>query len=143
MPGIRTINRYHFKVEWGGNSLNFIEVSGLEINIDVTTTRNGSSPENSEMKIPGITRYSDITLKRNIIQGDHQFYEWIKTNNFGVVEKRDISIHLLDQKHQPILTWKVRNAFPSKYIGPTLLANDSSLATESLILSHDGLSILT
>lgn len=75
MPGIRTINRYHFIVEWGGNSLNFIEVSGLEINIDVTTTRNGSSPENSEMKIPGITRYSDIILKRNIIEGDYQFYE--------------------------------------------------------------------
>lgn len=134
----KTISRYHFTAEWGGNRVEFLEISGLDISVDVVAMRNGNSRENSELKIPGITRFSEVVLKRNIIQGDNQFFEWINTNNFGTVERRDVVIHLLDNQHQPIMFWKLKNAFPAKYLGPVLISNDSQLATESLILAYDG-----
>ena len=142
MPPLKTISRYHFIAEWGGNRVEFTEISGLEIYIDVVSMRNGNLPENSELKIPGITKFAEIVLKRNIAQGDHQFFDWIRTNSFGTVERRDVVIRLLDYQHQPVMMWRVRNAFPSKYIGPVLLSGDSNLATESLVLSHDGLSLM-
>ena len=142
MPPLKTISRYHFIAEWGGNRVEFTEISGLEIYIDVVSMRNGSSPENSELKIPGITKFAEIVLKRNIVQSDQQFFDWIRTNSFGTVERRDVVIRLLDYQHQPVMIWRVRNAFPSKYIGPVLLSGDSNLAIESLILSHDGLDLM-
>ncbi|ACU07514.1 hypothetical protein FIC_01064 [Flavobacteriaceae bacterium 3519-10] len=142
MPPLKTISRYHFIAEWGGNRVEFTEISGLEIYIDVISMRNGSSSENSELKIPGITKFPEIVLKRNIVQGDQQFFDWIRTNSFGTVERRDVVIRLLDYQHQPVMMWRVRNAFPSKYIGPVLLSGDSNLATESLVLSHDGLDLM-
>ena len=141
MAQTKIINRYHFLAEWGGNRVEFLEISGLDISVDVVTMRNGSSPENSEMKIPGITKFHEVILKRNIVQGDNQFFEWIKTNSFGSVERRNVTIHLLDNQHQPLMIWKLRNAFPAKYIGPVLISNDSNLATESLVLAHDGFDI--
>lgn len=142
MAPLKTINRYHFLAEWGGNRVEFTEISGLEIYIDVVNMRNGSSPENSELKIPGLTKFADVVLKRNIVQGDQQFYDWIRTNSFGNVERRDVTIRLLDYQHQPAMTWRLRNAFPSRYIGPVLMSGDSHLATESLVLSHDGLDLM-
>lgn len=143
MSQAKTLNRYHFMADWGGSRVEFLEISGLDISIDVISLRKGSSPENSETKVPGISKFSEIILKRNIVQGDQQFYEWIKTNSFGTVERRDVVIHLLDHEHKPVMTWRVRNAFPSKYIGPVLISDDSSFATETLILAHDGFDIAT
>lgn len=135
----RTVNRYHFTAEWGGNRQDFLEISGLNITIDIAATRNGDSKVNTEHKIPGITKLSDVFLKRNIIVGDNDFYKWIQTNNFGQVERREVRIKLLNQNHEPVMLWVLKNAFPSQYHGPVLLAGDSSLATETLVISYDEL----
>jgi phage tail-like protein len=126
-------------VEWGGARVGFIEVSGLDISIDVTEFREGSDPSQIAHKIPGFTKYSNITLKRGIVKGDNDFFNWIKTKNLNQVERRDIIIKLLDQNHQPIMSWKAVNAFPVKLTGPVLSANASDVAIEELELAHEGL----
>jgi phage tail-like protein len=45
---------YHFRVEWGGANVGFMEVSGLNINIDVTEFRNGADPSQTLRKMPGL-----------------------------------------------------------------------------------------
>ncbi len=50
-------------------------------------------------------------------------------------------ISLLDEQHQPRVSWRVRNAFPCKYSGPDLKANSSEVAFETLELAHEGLSV--
>ena len=132
----------HFQVDWGGTNVGFMEVSGLEIQYDVVEQRNGSSPVYSSEKMPGRPRYSNIVLKRGIVSGDNEFYIWMKTIKLNTVEKRDVTIRLLDEDHQPAMVWLVKGAFPVKLTGPTLNAFTSEIALETLELAHEGISII-
>ena len=137
----RIINRYHFSVEWGGSRIGFMEVSGLDIEIEAVSFREGSNPDDSFRKVPGLRKFSDIILKRGIVKGDNEFFTWINTKQIGTIERRDVKISLLNENHEPIVVWKVQNAFPVKYSGPILEANGSDLAIETLVLTHEGISV--
>lgn len=137
------INAYHFTAEWGGSRIEFSEISGLDIEIDVINYRTGNSPEEQEIKIPGITRFPNVTFKRSIRKGDKEFFSWISTKRFGQVERRNIRISLLNENHEPIFVWLLKNCFPVKYTGPVLLSNDSEVAVESLTVAHEGFYIET
>jgi phage tail-like protein len=131
----------HFKVEWGGNNIGFMEVSGLSIELDVVDYREGSSPENSVRKMPGLKKFSDVVLKRGIIKNDDDFFKWINTATFNHIERRDVVISLLDEQHQPVVVWKLKNAFPSKLEYSTLNAHSSDVVIELLTLAHEGLTV--
>jgi len=130
---------YHFTVEWGGARINFIEVSGLNISVDVTEFRDGSDPGQVAHKMPGHTHYSNIILKRGILKGDNDFFAWMNTKSLNQVERRDIVIKLLNENHEPVASWKAVNAFPVRFSGPVLNANASDVAIEELELAHEGL----
>jgi phage tail-like protein len=129
----------HFQVQWGGRNIGFMEVSGLAMELDVIDYREGSSPESSVRKMPGLKKFSDVVLKRGIIKNDDDFYRWISTATFNQVERRDVIISLLNEQHEPVITWKLRNAFPSKLEYSTLNAHLSEVIIESLTLVHEGL----
>lgn len=129
----------HFRVEWGGTNIGFMEVSGLAIELDVIPYREGSSSESSERLMPGQKRFSPIVLKRGIVKNDDEFYKWINTAQFNLVELRDVTISLLNESHEPVVTWKVKNAFPSKLEYSPLFSRGSEVAVESLTLVHEGL----
>lgn len=131
----------HFTVEWGGTNIGFMEVSGLEISHEVVEQRSGSSPEYSAVKMPGQARYSNIILKRGITKGDNEFYLWMNTIKLNTVQRRDITISLLNEEHNPVMVWKVKNAFPVRLIGPELNASGNEIAIETLEIAHEGLSI--
>lgn len=132
---------YHFTVEWGGARIGFAEVSGLNIYMDVSEYRDGSDPGQGVHKIPGLTHYSNIVLRRTIMKGDNDFFNWVKTKNLNQVDRRDILIQLLNENHEPVISWKVINAFPVKYTGPRLNANASEVAIEELELAHEGFTV--
>ena len=129
----------HFQVEWGGRSIGFMEVSGLAMELDVVDYREGSSPENSVKKMPGLKKFSDIVLRRGIIKNDDDFYRWISTATFNQVERREVIISLLNEQHEPAVTWKLKNAFPSKLEYSSLNSQLSEVVIESLTLVHEGL----
>jgi len=131
----------HFKVEWGGTNIGFMEVSGLTMEIDVVDYREGGSPESIFRKMPGLKKFSDVVLKRGIIKNDDDFYRWISTATFNQVERRDVVISLLNEKHEPVVIWKIRNAFPNKLEYSPLQANKSDVIIESLTLTHEGLTV--
>ena len=129
----------HFKVEWGGSNIGFMEVSGLSIELDVVDYREGSSPESSVRKMPGLKKFSNVVLKRGIVKNDDDFYRWISTATFNQVERRDVLISLLNESHEPVVVWKLKNAFPSKLEYSTLNSQSSDVVIESLTLAHEGL----
>ena len=135
------INQYHFLAKWGGKREDFLEISGLDISIDIIPMREGNSKVDSPIKIPGLKTFPEIIFKRNINLGDNDFYDWITTRNFGTVERRTIEIFLLDENLLPVITWRALNCFPSKYYGPVLIRNDSQIATETLYIAHDGFTV--
>ena len=72
---------FHFSVECGGESIPVSEVSGLDIEVQVIEYRDGASPEYSPIKMTGIQKYSNITLKRGIMPHDSYFFTWINNNH--------------------------------------------------------------
>ena len=131
----------NFQVQWGGINIGFMEVSGLAIEIDVIPYREGSSKESSETLLPGQKRYTPIVLKRGIIKNDDEFYKWINTAQFNAIERRDVTISLLNENHEPVIVWKIKNAFPSKLEYSPLYSRGSDVAIESLTLVHEGLTV--
>ena len=134
---------YHFLVEWGGTRVGFSEGSGLEIEIPAIEYREGSDGESSARKIPGLQKYTDITLKRGIVINDNEFFEWINAIRMGSVERRNITISLLDENHDPVMMWRAVNAWPTRLVGPVLSATENRIAIEELVVTHEGLTIET
>lgn len=133
--------KFHFQVEWGGTQIGFTEVSGLDIEIEPIEYRHGASPEFSKTKMPGLQKYSNITLKRGSFQSDNEFYEWWNTVKLNTIERRDITISLLNEEHEPIVVWKIKNAWPVKVQSTDLKADGSEVAIETLELAHEGLTV--
>ena len=92
-------------------------------------------------KMPGIPKYGNITLKRGIMKSDNDFFKWLNTIKLNKVDRRDLIISLLNEEHEPVMVWKVANAFPVKIEGPGLKASGNEVAIESIVLAHEGLSI--
>jgi phage tail-like protein len=133
---------YHFQVEWGGQNINFTEVSGLNIEHEVIEYRDGGDRNNSVQKLPGMRKFTNLVLKRGIMENDQEFYNWIQEVSAGQNFRRDVVIKLLNERHEPTISWKVRNAWPCKYSGPNLNASANEIAIESIELAHDGIEIV-
>jgi phage tail-like protein len=142
MANIYPMPKFHFRVEWGGERLGFTEVTGLDMQVEAIEYREGSSLEYSKLKMPGMHKFSNITLKRGSVAGDSDFYKWINTINLTLVERRDVVISLLNEAHSPVLTWKAKNTFPVKLQASDLKADGNEVAIESLELAHEGLSLV-
>src|SRR5690606_34394690 len=109
--------------------------SGLNIENKVIEYRDGVSPEFSKIKMPGMREFSNITLKRGVFQGDNEFYNWLNTIALNNVERRDLTISLLNEAHDPVVVWKIRNAFPIKVQSTDLKGDGSEVAIEQLDLA--------
>lgn len=132
---------FHFRVEWGGTRIGFSEVTGLTQEVQAIEYRDGNFPEYSSIKMPGLRKYSNITLKRGVIKSDNDFFKWLSTVTMNTVERRDLTISLLDEAHNPVMTWKVNRAFPVKVEGPQLKAAGNEVAIETIELAHEGLTV--
>jgi len=117
----------------------FSEVSGLNAEVTVAEYRNGNAPVNYVSKIPAIHKAGDVTLKRGVIGADN-IYSWLDQIRAGDVKaKRNVEIKLKSEdptSASAVITWKLINAMPIKWTGPTLTAKGGSdVAIEELVLS--------
>jgi phage tail-like protein len=135
------IPKFHFQVEWGGAKIGFTEVTGLEVSTDVIEYRDGASPEYHKIKMPGMQKFSNITLKRGIFQGDNDYFNWWNTVALNTIERRDVVISLLNENHEPVVVFKVKNAWPLKVQSTDLKADGNEVAIESIEIAHEGLVI--
>ncbi len=133
--------KFHFQVDWGGIKVGFTEVTGLDITTEVIEYRDGANPEYSTVKMPGQRKFSNITLKRGTFSNDNQFYQWFNSVQLNTIERRNLVISLLNEKHEPVIVWKVKNAWPLKVTTTDLKSEGNEVALESLELAHEGLTI--
>ncbi len=132
---------FHFQVKWGKVDIGFSEVSGLTQEVQPIEYREGSSPDYASIKMPGLKKYGNVTLKRGITKGDNLYFEWLKSIQLNKVERQTIIISLLNEDHEPVMTWTVLNAFPVKVEGPGLKATGNEVAIESIELAHEGINV--
>ncbi len=99
------------------------------------------SPVHEKNMTPGLQKYDSITLKRGVFTGDNENLRWLTTDSFDRIGRQDITITLLNEKHEPVLKWRARNAFPTKISAPGLKADGKEVAVESIEIHHEGLVI--
>ncbi len=129
---------FNFKLEIAGITVaGFSECTGLNTEQNVIDYREG--PESiTPRKLPGLTKFGNITLKRGISL-DKTIFSWRKTVSDGDIERKNISIVLQNEKHDEVVRWNVVNAWPSKYMAPDLKATANEVAIEAVELTHEGL----
>ena len=133
---------FHFSVSWeDGKTVAFSEVSGLNVETEVIEYRDGESNTFSTIKMPGMKKYSSITLKRGSLAGDNTLFDWWNTANLNTIERKAVTISLLNEEHKPVITWKVKNAFPTKIDSGSLNAKNNEVLIETLELAHEGVDI--
>jgi phage tail-like protein len=133
----------HFRVSWGdsNNTVSFSEVSGLTLESEPIEYRSGDDITLTVRKIPGLKKYGNVTLKRGIMSAENGFFTWWNTIQSGKVERRTVTISLLNEDHKPVMSWEIREAWPTKCEGPSLNAKGNEVAIETLEFAHEGMKV--
>jgi phage tail-like protein len=117
----------------------FTEVSGLEVNIEPISYRNGNE-DIRVRKIPGLKSFTDLTCKRGAT-GHVEFWNWIKAAMDGQVERADGSIILQDENQIEVMRWNFSRGWPRKYTGPAFNAVNNQIAMETLVICVEELTL--
>jgi phage tail-like protein len=134
---------YNYRVEIGSDAVAFSEVSGLSKSYETTTYKESQVesgiPGPRVMHMPAQAPASTLTLKKGIVRGASvaALYNWISATQLNQAEKKDIFVRLCDENGDPVISWKVNNAFPTKLEAPTFDANSNDVAVESMELTAD------
>lgn len=127
---------YNFLIEIDGiTQAGFQEVSGLDASTDAIEYREGNDP-NHVRKLPGLSKYSAISLKRGITDSD-ELWNWYRTVVEGKPERKNGSIGLLDDTGQEKIRWNFVNAWPTKWTGPSFNSTSNAVAVETLEIAHE------
>jgi phage tail-like protein len=120
----------------------FSDVSGLSTEITMMDYRVGNAKENHVIKVAGMNKQGDVTFKRGMV-GAKNFWDWIKATRSSPNERRTLTITLLDEQRNPVMSWQLKGAQPSKYSPPVLAAKGGSdVAMEELVVVSEGFELV-
>jgi phage tail-like protein len=138
---------YNYKVDIGSETVAFSEVSGLETSVETITYKespiaSGKAGPNI-MHMPGNAKPLNITLKKGFVVAKSVpvLYNWLKSTELNRIDKKDITVHLCDEKGESVVRWKVIDAFPTKLSAPSFNASSNEVAIESMELMASSMEI--
>jgi phage tail-like protein len=117
----------------------FTEVSGLSSETEVVEHKiTDPSGRDIIQKIPGRTKYGDITLKRGIT-ATMDMWTWRKQVEDGNVggARKNATITMYDQSLTPIAKWNLTNVWPTKISGPSMQSDGNNFGVEELTITHE------
>ncbi len=130
--------KFHFEIEFAVNGQTFKfsaqEVSGLSGEAQAIEYKPGD-PKYTVIKIPGIKKYDDVTIKKGIFKDDKGFWDIYKKVTDKNTPRGKFTISLLDDNGSPTMVWTLNNAFIN-----TITGNGHSF--ETLVIVHEGLSVV-
>lgn len=131
--------KYYFIVTINGKNCSFQEISGLESETQVIEYRDSNSKQFSTIKTPGITKSRIVTLKKGIFVKDNDLFSWFSSINLNTIQRLTVVINLLDEARQPVVTWTLLNAWPTKITGLDLTADGNEVVLGLMELAYEGL----
>jgi len=133
--------KFHFNVKWGSEQMSFQEVSGLDTETQIIEYRHGDNPVFSAIKMPGIAKFGNITMKKGIFVSDNKFWDWYSQIKMNTIARITVTISLLDESGAPTMVWTLTNAWPTKITGTDLKSDGNEVAIETIEIAHEGLVI--
>lgn len=132
--------KFYFTVKLGDDAkVNFQECDGLDSETQVIEYRHGNSPIFYPIKMPGLGRVGNVTLRKGIFVNDAQFWDWYNEIKMNTIARRTVVISLLDETGTPKRTWTLNNAWPTKITGTDLKSEGNEVAVESVEIAYETL----
>ncbi|MBP6800960.1 MAG: phage tail protein [Zoogloea sp.] len=132
---------FHFKVEVLGldrtvdDDVRFSEVGGL--GFEVATEEVPEGGENRFIqRYPLRAKYPDLVLKRGLLKSS-AIWDWTRDciENLDIKPK-NVDVKLLNENHEPLITWHLVGAYPVKWAVTDLNATNNAIVVESLQLAY-------
>ena len=117
------------------NDVRFQTVSGLSVEYDMEEFKEGGENRFTH-KLPVRTKYADMVLKRGMLT-DSEVIKWfLDAFRDRKFVPADLNVILMNEKSEPLRTWKVAHAIPKKWSVSDFNANDNAVVIETLELSY-------
>jgi len=130
---------FYYKVEFGisgnSNDARFQSVSGLSVEYEYENFREGGE-NRFEHKLPVRTRYADIILKRGMLVGSEVINWFNRAFRDRQFEPSDMNVILMNEKGEPLRTWKVTQAIPKKWQVSDLNSTENAIVIETMELTY-------
>jgi phage tail-like protein len=140
----QTVN-FHFKVEFSLGKedidIRFQSVSGLDSVLDTETVKEGGE-NRFEHVVPVRRKYGPLVLKRGLIKpSDSGITAWLKKafDDENVIALPTVIIKLLNEQHQPLMSWTINNVWPRSWKMGELNAEQGGVLIETLELNYNRL----
>ena len=131
--------KFHFLVHLGDDmDVKFLEVSGLG-ETPVIEYRHGDSKVFYPIKMPGLGKVGNVTMRKGIFANDQKFRQWFSEITMNTIARRSVVINLLDETGAPKMVWTLHNAWPIKITGTDLKSTGDEVAVETLELAFESL----
>ena len=138
---------FNFLLEWSHPDTNnkleagFTEVSGLGKEVTVAEYRDSNNLESDARKVAGVSKSSNITLKRGLMVAKDLF-EWVKMARDGsMLRIRTVDITLRDDDGAGVMKWRLSSVLPLKWTEPSLNSKDTEIVIEELVLGFEVMEI--
>lgn len=141
MADYRPPASFHFQVEFldiqtVDNDILFQSVSGLTVSMETESIKEAGE-NRFEHVLPVRSKYTDLVLKRGVLK-DSGVIAWCRDAVEAFVFKpTTVLVHLLNDEHQPLITWNVVHAWPKKWSVADLNAEQSAVLIETLELNYN------
>ena len=151
----RPFSQFNFRVSWspardcegadvGEDTIQagFQEVSGLGMETTVAEYRAGDAATNEPIKVSGTVKTADVTFKRGLI-GDLDIYTWLnEVRNGSQNQLKNVTVKLMSEDRITVAQeWRLFNARPMKYVGPSLNGKGTDISIEELVLAAERIEV--
>lgn len=135
--------KFRFEVDLGTElkGVAFQEVTGMDVEAQIIEYRQSNSPLFSTEKMPGISKYGNVTMKRGVFVNDNSFWNWHAEIKMNTVKRRTILIKLLDELGKVAMQWSLSNAWPTKITSTDLKSDGNEVAIDTIEIAHEKLTI--
>jgi phage tail-like protein len=131
----------------GQASAGFQEISGLEVTMEVENYEAGGV-NTGALRFPGRMKWANLVFKRGVVSTStfldpSDSWTWLTTWLNGQGIRKDGTVTLLDESGSAQMVWSWQRGLPARWTGPTMNAQQSQIAIESLEIAHEGLTVTT
>ena len=133
--------QFYFQVKWGNTEINFSEISGLDNEKQIIEYRHGNSKSFYPIKMPGLGKVNNVTMKRGVFVGDNTFWNWFSKIKLNTVARVTVTISLLNENGKPTMVWTLKNAWPTKITSTGMKSDDSAAAIDQLDVAFETMTI--
>ncbi len=135
--------KFRFDVDFGTEltGISFQEVSGMDKEVQVIEYRASNNPLFSTIKMPGIAKYGNVTMKRGIFVGDNRFWNWMSEITMNTIARRTVIIRLLNENGKVTMQWSLANAWPTKITSTDLKSDGNEVTVDTIEIAYESLTI--